>query len=111
MKKQIIHKPNLYNSEDYSNQTCNKFFENSYIKLSKSTLKNEKELWNPFDHGHYKNFILKKNNKNCNFSKEEDKYKKLSIYILKYGCHTLPGEPDSKSSANILVNWLNNIFH
>ncbi|ETW41076.1 hypothetical protein PFNF135_04710 [Plasmodium falciparum NF135/5.C10] len=102
---------NLYNSEDYSNQTCNKFFENSYIKLSKSTLKNEKELWNPFDHGHYKNFILKKNNKNCNFSKEEDKYKKLSIYILKYGCHTLPGEPDSKSSANILVNWLNNIFH
>ncbi|SOV81230.1 alpha/beta-hydrolase, putative [Plasmodium sp. gorilla clade G3] len=101
-----------YNSVPYSNQTSSKFLENSYIKLPKrSTLKNEKELWNPFDHGHYKNFLLKKNNKNCRFSKEEDKYKKLSIYILKYGCHTLPGEPHTKSSVNILVNWLNNIFH
>ncbi|CRG95011.1 alpha/beta-hydrolase, putative [Plasmodium gallinaceum] len=73
-------------------------------------VKNKMEIWNSFDHGFYKHIKLKKNTKSKNdFSSDEEKFKNLTIYILKYGCHTLPVEPNTKETANILVDWLNNI--
>ncbi|GAB67773.1 PST-A protein [Plasmodium cynomolgi strain B] len=87
----------------------------SYFSIgsSEDDVKGEKGIWTPFDHGYYKSFNLKKL-KNVGGVVGEDppgqeEYKNLIVYILKYGCHTLPGEPHSRETVTLLVDWLNRI--
>ncbi|CRH01787.1 alpha/beta-hydrolase, putative [Plasmodium relictum] len=83
----------------------------NYILPIENIKENKMEIWNYFDHGYYKYFKLKKNTRNkSDFSSDEKNFKNLTIYILKYGCHTLPIEPNTKETVNILVDWLNNIY-
>ncbi|SBS86106.1 PST-A protein [Plasmodium ovale curtisi] len=100
---------------------------NSFPNSENNSRKNEKGAWNTFDHGYYKSVKLKRGISSRGFNigetniecgkkfKGEDtalndgNFKNISVYILKYGCHTLPGEPDTKKTITILVDWLNNI--
>ncbi|KJP89879.1 hypothetical protein AK88_00335 [Plasmodium fragile] len=73
-------------------------------------MKGEKDIWTSFDHGYYKSFNLKKIKSVDGAvvdSAGEDQYKNLSVYILKYGHHALPGEPNSRDTITLLVDWLN----
>ncbi|ANQ09402.1 PST-A protein [Plasmodium coatneyi] len=81
------------------------------IVSSENDVKGEKGIWTSFDHGYYKSFNLKKLKSDGGVlgPPGEEQYKNLSVYILKYGYHTLPGEPQSRETVTLLVDWLNRI--